>query len=92
MISELSEQGDINDKPRPIQHKIKLKNNKDYDQIKTDLSNFGYVVTKNSDNEIIVLHIAPLLIDKIKRNIDIIVPICDKYNAKYDGWNAKIVK
>ncbi len=84
-------QGDCNEKPRPIQHKIIVKDAKQLETIKAELGNYGYVVTNGEDGTCTILHIAPLDFEKIQKHIDIIKNCCEKYNLKYQGWNARIM-
>ena len=86
----MREQGDCNEKVRPIQHKIILKDIKQLELIKKELSNYGYVVS-NENTVCKVLHIAPLEAEKIKKHIQIIQTCCNQYHLDYQGWSAKIM-
>ncbi len=91
-IDEMSQEGDIHENERPVQHYIEFKNTEDLENFKCNVINQGFVISKGKNElELVVLHISPIENEKLMNNILYIADEAKKHNGSYNGWESKII-
>lgn len=69
-----------------IKHHLTFEDKNYVDAFVKEIVNMGYVIEKQGDNELDVVHITPLQEDKVNRHVERIYELANKYLAIYEGW------
>lgn len=72
-----------------IKHHLAFNNPNYVDTFVKEVVNLGYVVEKQGDNALEVIHITPLQEDKVNRHVERIYELASKYQADYEGWKRQ---
>lgn len=91
-VNELTVDGDILSKERPIRHNVCFHNETDLEHFKKEVINRGFVISAGEEPlNLVVLHISPINTEKLVDNILYLANRTKANQGIYKGWETKVV-